>query len=225
MNSVFRIGIASLAMIAACTQLAYKDDTGFLVSAQANSPEYPVYINGKMCVDTEGYPGACTKRIGSTEDAVFKFDPQPYAYLLSVACGGGIKVPSATVPKDQPYAFTITADQMASVRTFVCIGQVSPQDRSPSVPASFNVTIVITDARYVAREKPFITSDHGTPYLVLGEFARDAWVYDDGEWSEHSEEPMVEIEGDPKEVRAYSSSFNMRFNYFGVGRFSEPLPF
>ena len=214
-RAIYLVGV--LAVIAACTSLPYKDDLGFLVSAQADSPEFPVYINGHLCTDMEGNPGLCSKRIKSTEDVTFKFDPQSYAYLVTVACPNGVGVPDATVPAGQPYSFTLTHAQMGSYRTLVCIGEVSPQDRQPRVSAKFEVTITIVDAQYVQREQMFFTKKDGDTYVVLGEFARSAWVYDNGQWTQHSKDTTVKIQGDPAKAKAYSESFAMRFNYLNMG--------
>jgi len=206
------------AFLLACTSLPYKDDVGFLVSAQADSPEFPVYINGHLCTDMEGSIGLCSKRVKSNEDVTFKFDAQSYPYLLTVACPNGVTpVQPASVPAGQPFSFSLPASAFSNFRTFVCIGEVSPQDRTPPISAKFEVTITVVDAQYSARESIYVSKQGSDSFLVLGQFARLAKVYMDGKWSNHSQDTMVKISGDPSKVKAYSESYAMRFNFFNLG--------
>lgn len=213
-----RWGLALLAcLVASCTSLPYSDDVGFLVSAQADSPEFPVYVNGHLCTDMEGNPGLCSKRITSAQDLTLSFDPQQYAYLLTISCPSGIPaIAPASVEAGQPYSFTLPKELFSAYRTFVCIGQVNPQDRTPPISAKFEVTVVVVDAAYSARERAYLMTEAGLNYLVLGQFARNAWVYD-GAWAQHNQEPVVRIYGDPSKVKAYSESYADRFNYLNMG--------
>lgn len=215
----FRYWAAGVTLaLVACTSLPYKNDNGFLVSAQANSPEFPVYLNGHLCTDMEGFVGLCSKRIKSTEDITFRFDPQTYAYLLTVNCTQGVTpVAAATVPQSQPYSFVLKAADFSQFTAFTCVGEVSPQDRTPPISARFRVSFSVVDAQYSARERIYPTTSDGKNYLVLGEFARSAWVYDQGKWAHHDQDTTVEIKGDPSQVKAYSESYAMRFNYFNLG--------
>lgn len=208
------IGLALLA----CSSLPYQDDVGFLVSAQADSPEFPVYINGHLCTDMEGNPGLCAKRIISSEDVMFRFDPQTYAYLLSVNCTAGIPVPAnTTVPAGQSYSFTLKAADLAVFRSFTCAGEVDPQDRTPPISSFWKASFTIVDAKYTRREVPFLTKQGSDTYLVLGEFARNAWVYDQSRWTRHTQDTVVKIQGEPTHAKAYSESFAARFNYWNMG--------
>jgi hypothetical protein len=205
----------TLLALMACTTLPYKDDTGFLVSAQANSPEFPVYINGTLCKDLDGNPGLCSKRIGSTDDIKLHFDAQAYAYDLTVSCSSPITVQGASVASGQAFDLTISNAQMQGQLSFVCIGEVFPQDRSQAVSAKWEIRIVVRDANYVAREGIYVGQDSdGNPAIILGQYARSAWVFDNGEWSQHKEDTIVTLKGDPTKAKAYSESFVMRYNYF-----------
>jgi hypothetical protein len=204
-------------ILVACSTLPYQDDTGFLVSAQANSPEFPVYIGGSVCKDMDGNPGLCSKRIKSTDDVKIHFDAQSYSYNLTVSCTNPIVVPSVSVAENQAYDLVIPNAEFSGpgLLSFVCIGEVFPQDRTQPLSAKFEVRIVVTDASYQAREAVYIAKDTGGGNtLVLGEYARDAWVFDNGKWSKHSKDTQVSIKGDPTQVQAYSGSYQMRFNYF-----------
>ncbi len=204
--------------LASCNSLPYKDDVGFLVSAQANSPEFPVYINGKLCTDMEGFVGLCSKRIRSTEDVTFKFDPQSYPYLLTVSCTQGVTpVPPATVPAGDRFTFTIKAEDFSQFRSFTCIGEVGPQDRSPPISAKFRVTFVVVDSEYVQRERIYLKKDGKKNYVVLGQHAKDSWVKDSNGWHRFKKMTFVQVFGDPSNVKAYSQSYAMRMNYLNMG--------
>jgi hypothetical protein len=205
--------ISAIALLLACTSLPYQDDTGFLVSAQANSPEMPVYVNGSGCKDVDGLPGLCSKRITSTEDLILTFDPQPFAYSLEVSCSDPITPTSATVPANQPFSLTIKAAEIATLKYFICVGGVFPQDRPQPISASWEVRVMVTDGNYKAREEILPIDHNGHHYLVLGQYARDSWVFDRGTWTQYSKKTEVEI-SDPSSAQAYTSSYNMRFNFF-----------
>lgn len=206
------------AVLLACNTLPYKDDVGFLVSAQADSAEFPVYLNGRLCTDMEGNPGLCAKRVKSTEDILFGFDAQPYAYLLTVNCSSGVSpVLPATVPAGQAFQFVLPAAAFSQFLNFTCIGEVAPQDRAPPISAKFKVSFMVYDAAYTARERIYVTKQDGKDVMVLGQFARLAWVYDAGKWSAHKQTTQVMLKGDPAKAKAYSESFAMRFNYLNMG--------
>lgn len=209
--------LSLLPVLAACNSLPFKEDVGFLISAQANSPEFPVYVNGHLCTDMEGYVGLCSKRVKSSEDIVLKFDPQDYAYLMTVKCSSGIpQVPVSTVPSGQPFSFKITHDQFVQFSAFTCTGEVSPQDRTPPIEAQWEVKFKVYDSQYTAREQIFRIDDGEKHFLVLGQFARTAWVYDEDEWHQHFKDTVVQLRGDPLKAKAYSESFVMRYNFFNM---------
>lgn len=72
----------------------------------------------------------------------------------------------------------------------------------------------VYDAAYKLREQAYLTTKDGKQYLVLGKYARRAWVHDQGKWAYHKKKTYVEVKGDPAKLIAYSESFAMRFNYF-----------
>lgn len=210
-----KILFVSTVGLVACSSLPYQDDIGFLVSAQANSPEFPVYLNGTICKDMDGNPGLCSKRIKSTDTLKFSFDPQVYAYDLTIACTNPISVAGGSVGANQGFEISITPDQMQGLKSFVCIGEVFPQDRTQPLSAKFEIRIVVADVNYVARERITTTTQNGDTYLVLGQYARSAWVFDGEKWSLHTKDTMVKLK-DPAKAKAYSESYNMRFNYLNM---------
>lgn len=211
----FILGAAWL--LSACQSLPYREDVGFLVASQAGSPEYPTYLNGKLCTDMEGYVGACAKRVRSREPITFKFDPQPYNYTLVVKCTQGVVIPPGfDVEAGREFSFQLKPEDFSQFKSFTCIGEVSPQDRDKPVSGQFHIRFIVIDAAYTAREVAYLTSRKGKNYLVLGQYARSAWVYDT-EWRHYDKRTVVEVGQDTANVKAYSESYAMRFNYFNMG--------
>jgi hypothetical protein len=214
-RKVRKVFLGVVLLLGACTTLAYKDDIGFLVSAQAGSSEFPVYLNGKLCRDMEGLPGLCAKRLKSTEPLTFSFDAQSYSYSLNIRCTQGVDtIPPATVPSGEQYSFTLKAEAFAQFRSFTCIGEIFPQDRDSPISSQFEVRFSVVDARYLPREAIYLRDKDGKTGLVLGAHARTSHVFDEGKWKRYSKKTIVEIKGDPEQVKAYSESFAARFNYY-----------
>lgn len=321
--------LTSLALIflslSACSNLPYQDDTGLLNSSQADSPEFPIYIDGHLCKDSLGNPGVCNKRIEFKDSVEFHIDPQPYAYDLKISCDSEITAPpSVSVPKNSALDFELQPPY--ALNNFTCFGDVFPQDRPqplgskweirltlkdapnpvtafpvtvnqkdchdmdneagfcsfrtasnvsvnfhiPAQQQNYNLTIacsepvlptipghepvsagsaidfqvvepypiesfvcvgvlqfqdgseqrfdsrvVVTDQKYTPREKIDFVTNNGNQYLVLGQYARDSWVFDGKNWSKHSKETMIKVD-DPSVVKAYSESYEARFNYLNM---------
>jgi hypothetical protein len=161
----------------------------------------------------DGNPGLCSKRIRSGDTLALRFDPQPYAYDLAVSCSRPMQVPGASIPKDQPFELRIEPAQMAGLLSFVCIGEIFPQDRDQQVSSKWEVRIVVTDKAYVSREAITPIEKDGKHYLVLGQYARSAWVFDGKRWKHHSKDTVVEVP-DPSRAQAVSESLAMRYNYW-----------
>lgn len=210
-----------MCLIAACSSLPYQDDTAFAVSAQANSPEFPIYVGGSVCKDMDGNPGMCSKRITSATTLAIHIDPQAYAYDLTIACTTPITIPGATVPANQALDLSLPPAQMQGLTTFICRGEVFPQDRPQPLSALFEVRVNVVDASYVAREQMTTQQDkNGNWGLVLGEYARNSWVCDQGKCKQYSKSTIVSISA-PANIQAYSESYNMRENYF---QWAGPVP-
>jgi len=200
--------------LGACSSLPYNDDIGFLVSAQANAPEFPIFLNGALCKDADGNPGLCSKRIKTTDTLALHFDPQAYAYNLTIDCTNPMVVPGASVPAGQAFDLAITPAEIGGLKSFICEGFIFPQDRvNPPINAMFDVRVLVEDSAYVPREAITSTVQDGNTYLVLGEYARNAWVYDGQKWSQHSKDTMVQVKS-LVGVQAYSESYSDRFNFY-----------
>src|SRR5574343_458180 len=119
---------------ASCESIKYKDAVGFLSSAQANSPEQFVLVNGKPCIDMDGIPGLCAKRIASNQTISFKFERQQYAYRVSIKCTAETGVNASwDVRQGEAFEYKITPDKFSPLRLFTCIGDIFPGDRSDPI--------------------------------------------------------------------------------------------
>lgn len=205
--------LAVVMVILSCSSLPYSDDVGFLVSAQANSPEAPIYLNGAACKDMDGNPGLCSKRIRSTDTLVIHFDPLSYGYNLQVSCSSPIVVPGATVPAGQPFDLSITPAQMAGRLSFICIGEIFPQDRTQPSSSKWEIRIVVSDVNYVSREQMNLIRKGNTDYLILGKYARTSWVYDGKSWKQYKKKTIVPLK-DASKAMAMSESYSSRWNYY-----------
>jgi hypothetical protein len=209
-------------ILVACTTIKYQDDTGYLNSAQAESPEFPVYLNGKVCKDTDNQPGLCSKKIQSNSILSIEIPALPYSYKLDLACTKSLDESKIyDVEANTKFIRLIPPEKFASVKSFICIGEIFPKDRPEQISALWEVRVKISDKAYTPRESIYLTKKHGFVFLVMGEYARSILVYDQGQWRHYSKTAVVRIKGDPSKVRAYSESYQMRFNFF---QFDEKAP-
>lgn len=186
--------------------MKYSSDFGFLNSAQANSPEYLVKINGKFCKDIDGEIGLCAKRVKSNEKISFILDKRPYSYRLNVECSSAVNFKlNVDVLENSAFEFSIDPSQFSESKSFTCIGEVFPQDRKEEVSAFWHSRFIVFDKNYQARE--MIYSFDGA--LILGQNAK---------YSLLNEEKQVKHKATVKAngiFKAYSESDAMRFNYHG----------
>lgn len=211
-----RLALVLVGILAACSTLSYVDDSDFLVSAQADSPEFPVYINGKICKDTDGIPGLCSKRIRSNEALTLHMDARPYSYVLQLACTKELgESQSFSIQKDMPFEHSIKPENFSRVKSFICIGEVLPDDREMPISAKWEIRAKIVDQAYVRRETPYFKTDKGKTFLIMGQHAKFSSVFDQGAWKAFKEKTVIEIKGKPENVIGYSESFNARFNSIG----------
>lgn len=194
----------------ACNPIKYEADLGFLNSAQANSFEYFVRINGTPCKDMDNKIGLCAKRVESNQSLKFEIDSKPYSYTLSVRCTKELNSDfSVNVAKEVPYSFTIKPESFATVKSFTCIGEVFPEDRDQEISANFQVRAIVVDSNYVEREIVTTTKVKKDTYLIFGKHSR--YVFLNGKF--YNKQPMIKI--DPNAVNiGYSESERMRFNYW-----------
>jgi hypothetical protein len=192
--------------ITSCQSMKYASDLGFLNSAQANSPEFLVKINGKFCKDVDGQIGLCAKRVKSNEKISFILDKRPYSYRLNVECSASINFKlNVDVIEDTVYEFSISPESFQEQQSFTCVGEVFPQDRPQEVSAFWHTRFVVFDKNYQARES--IYSANGQ--LILGQNAKYSLLNEEKPISKKTAVKAAGIE------KAYSESETMRFNYYG----------
>lgn len=193
----------------ACKQIKYEPDLGFMNSAQANSMEYLVRINGSACKDMDGQVGLCAKRIPSNAPIEFKMDGREYGYRFTLTCTRTIDSDfSVDVLPEQPLTFSIPPEKFSEVRSFTCIGEVFPHDRDQEISTGWHARFVVYDGKYQPREEIYSTTIKKENHLVLGKHAR--YVHVNGRM--YKKATTVESE---KDVQAYSESERGRFNYYG----------
>ena len=203
-----------------CVSIAYLDDLGFTPSAVANSPEFPVYVNNKLCKDVDGIPGACTKRIKSNENITIKIDPLQYGYTFQLQCSKetGIDI-SQDVGSDKNFSYVINYPSFSSLRMFTCIGAIYPTDRSFPVSSKFEIRFVVVNRDYVSREEMRLYDYKGKSYLVLGSHAHYATVWDEINGkkikSTFRNKSVCRVYN-PDKVIAFSESMQARFNFYGI---------
>lgn len=213
----YRTALLTLLVFASCSSpLPYQTDApGFMTAALANSPEFPIYVNQKLCQDVDGEPGLCSKRVVAGKDIAFHLDPLSYPYDLTMACNDGSQALPApgpfTVPSNQAFDFIIPASSVSGLTHFICAGGIFPQDRPQPLAAVWDVRFLVVAADYLPREKMQIVQANGKATLILGEYARSSWVFDQGKWTAYSKKTEIEIQ-DPAHVQAYSESEQMRYN-------------
>jgi hypothetical protein len=202
-----------------CESIKYSEDLGMMISAVANSPEFPVYINNKLCKDIEGIFGACTKRLKSNESTQFSFEAQQYSYRMALQCSRetGIDL-SFDIPKGQVFAYIIPNSAYSALRSFTCIGSIYPQDRDYPVSSKFEVRFIVIDQNYLGRESMLIYNVKGKNYLVLGQHAKYSTVWDEKNGKKITstlKEKTIQQVYSPDKVRAFSESSHARWNYYG----------
>ena len=207
-----KFGFASLLfLIVSCTSLKYVDDKYFLVAAQANSPEFPVSINGKKCADVDGIPGLCTKRVKSNTSIFIRHDARPYAYRFDLRCTKELgESQTFNVLKDSKFEYEIKPEKFLNLTSFICVGEIFPTDREEAVSASWKLFANVVDEKYVSREVLQFQESKGKLFLVFGQHSLYAMV--DGK--AYKEKTMIEVKS--RNVKAYSESHNMRFNSVGL---------
>ena len=194
-----------IVMALGCNQLKYKADTKFLNSSNANAFEFPIYVNGKMCLDLDRNPGLCILHHNKGEILILSIDSRPYSYTLDLVCPNLGYQERFQVPKRKK--FTVKFDQGAilEARSMVCVGEIFPSDRE-LISAKFSVIVKLVDSAYIKRNKIFLYPNDSL--LIVGENA----LYTTIDGKTRRKKTIVKVKGDQK---VYSESYNMRFNAYG----------
>jgi len=211
MKLMFLLLVTTILVSCSCNPIKYKSDLGFMNSAQANSLEYFVRVNGSPCKDMDGKMGLCAKRIESNKALNFSMEAREYGYEFSLSCTKAINSDfTISIEKGKPYSFIIVPEKFLDVRSFTCIGEIVPNDRDQQISAKWYVRVVIFDGKYVEREAIYKTTKRKKDWLIFGKHAR--YVYINGK--RFKKRTGIEIKGEGP-FFGYSESERMRFNYYG----------
>ena len=154
-NQIVLLLILVVITACSCNQIKYEADNAFLNSAQANSMEYYVRVNGSPCRDVDGLIGLCAKRIKSDQGVKFSLDGKEYGYRLEFECSAEINYEHIIdIPAGKPHSFIIPPSKFKRYKRFTCQGEVFPHDRKQQVSASFSVRIVVGWITSILRNNP-----------------------------------------------------------------------
>lgn len=197
-----------------CNTIKYQDDIGYLNSAQAGSYEFPVKIGRSVCKDMNNEVGLCSTRLPNNQDLNIEIEPQPYAYTYVLTCSSALDVNhSANILANTAATIIVPFTHYGALKAFTCIVQINPMDRQ-KVSAQAEVRVVLFDANYQAREKMYTIELKGDNYLVLGQHARHSIVCERNKCKSYNKDTIIKIK-EPRELLAYSESYQMRYNYYG----------
>lgn len=194
----------------ACDEIKYEDDITFIPSAVANSPEFTLYINDKICKDMDDQVGFCAKRIRQDRDLRLAVPARPYAYTLVLDCSNNIQDNEVRydVPINKPFYYTIYHNIFDNVRVFNCTIDIFPIDRDEPIAAFAAFRAVVIDKQYVSLNLPHRVDPEIT---VPGKYAYLTRVYEKNGSHDYKKEPVIETKSD----KLWVESYNMRFSYQG----------
>jgi hypothetical protein len=189
--------ILGLAGCRTADRVEYMSDAAFMPPAAAGSPEQPVAVNGRACLDTDGNPGLCSARVRAGTRLELSLPGRPYAYQLVLTCSAALKADAEySVPAGQPFAVALeTSGLPADVKSFICIGEAHPQDRKDEVSSRFEVRAKVVDKAYEGAEVPRLRRDGGDWFVDTGKYALHVHVLDGGVWTYHYRASSVKVTG------------------------------
>lgn len=194
---------------ASCKQLKYVADMQFNPSAYANSPEYPVQINGKWCVDGSGMGGFCVVRQPEEKDMLIRIQPQLYGYRIRVQCSSltGIDVTYDILPQKE-FTMTISKEKFKEFNVISCVGNIYPSDRPEPIGAMFELRARVIRNDYTPKTNIYWKEG----YQVFGSDSYISTFYLDDQWTQKKEATVIKTE---KPLFGISESYKMRFSYYG----------
>ncbi len=190
---------------ASCNHVEYESDVAFMNSSDANSFEFPVYINNKMCVDLNRNPGLCVLHHNKSNTLTLTVDPRPYTYKLDLFCPEQNVMDGWTVPKGKKFTHSFDRGDLLASRSMVCIGEIFPRNRG-LVSAKFSFVVKLVDSEYIKRNKIMAFPNEGL--LVIGNHA----LYTTENRLTKRKRTTLKLK---KNQKVYSESHNMRFNAYG----------
>ena len=192
--------ILFLCSISSCNNSKYKSDIHLLGSAQANSPEFLIRINGNPCKNGQGEIGLCIMGVKRNRALSFSLNILPYDYDLEIICSSNVDVEfNTTVFQGDTFSYTVSPDRFSHVTVFNCQISVYPHEHVNAMFASMRFFVVAED--YKSMDTPYTTTRRGKTYLVTGSHARFIYLND-----VRVEEKTTEIEYNGEQVVIESES-------------------
>jgi hypothetical protein len=190
-----------------CT-LDYAPDKGFFNSAQANSFEFPIRINGNICKDMDNHIGLCVKQVESNIPLKVELPARPYSYMLVIKCSAGLGFNKKfSVPKGEAFIYSIK--DYKEEQYFQCIGEIFPDNRL-EVSAKYAYYIKVVDSNYVSREEIHKINKN----FIVGKHARYVTVCKRDKCKLRNKATLVKDLRE-KITSIFSESEQMRFNFWG----------
>lgn len=193
-----------------CNAPKYVADIGFIPSATANSPEFPVFIEGTVCKDLKGQVGLCALRQDADKDFVVDFYAQPYDYELTFNCSSNVPgyPVSWLVVRNTDFKVTVPRTVFPKEKVFTCSAIITPKDRPEPIGSFARMTVTVVDSGYQRLENPYITKG----YLVMGEHTLYGKYRDRDGW--HTVEKTTVVKDTKGIVEVTTESYAGRHGYY-----------
>lgn len=193
---------------ATCPDKEYANDFSRMISANANSHEFPIRVENDICKDLDDKVGLCTKRIKRNQNLNINFFKLPYSYQLMIDCTNALDVDTeVTVLEQTEYTFLIPKEKYVGIsNSFTCIFKIFPDDRAETV-TSARVTIVLVDKNYSYREEMYKLKK----YLIFGKYALHTVCYKDNKYNFYYKKTYIDYK---TYDLCFSESYNGGINYY-----------
>lgn len=206
-----------LFLLSSCTNIKYRNDTGFQMPVTSGALESLIFVDSKPCKDIDGEIGLCSKRLFKDRSLELKIPPHDYNYNLNLICSKSINFNrSIDVLKGQEIEIVIEEDNYQHVTHFTCIGEILPMDRG-FVSHKFEVRVRLIDPEYVKRNEITVYNKGRKYYLILGQYSRYSQVYRNNKWEYYDRKTVLKIKKDEiNTIKAMSESESGRMTYYNM---------
>jgi hypothetical protein len=193
--------------------ISYIDDSAFLKPTLGNSPEHPLLLNGKGCLDIDGIPGLCSLRIKSDSDLEITLNGRDYSYQLELSCSAHVATNlQISVPGQQIQKINIPSERFKDSKSFICIGGIYPQDRPDEVSSKFEFRVKVISPDYESREEIQIYLEDNQWFAAPGKYALHTYIYDNNQWKYYYKATSVKVTS--PNILVLSESRLCRYNFY-----------
>lgn len=197
--------IVLIFLFVGCSCIPHISDNSFMVSAQANSAEFPIKINGKDCKDINGQMGICAVSLPNGIDIAVDHAVRPYNYRLAVICTESANLnTSRDVLKNSPHKLILQGINFQHLALLYCEGEIFPDDRKDVVSMKWKLLVNLVDPDYIKREEAYVANGQ----VVFGQHALHTY-YNEKYF------PKGTVVKEKVGAKGNSESFSGRFNYVG----------